>query len=187
MNKGHGADDISSTVRVFFDTEFTQIAEDGELISIGLAADNGDTLYLEVDQQGTTTYSPFVQEFVLPLLEGGQAQCSRADLIQRIEYWLIGLDQPVEMYSDSDWDWYMLRKAIGGVGRRDSCPITIGWITVSLHLLEPPAGSVGEIFRETYQTYFLRNKKKQHHALADAMALRAAMQAYEHQQSISKR
>lgn len=71
-------------VLVFFDTEFTDLSVDAQLISIGLVSEDGERMfYAELSD----TYSPkdcsdFTREMVMPLLEGGDTRLSQLELIE---------------------------------------------------------------------------------------------------------
>ena len=99
-------------LRIFFDTEFTGLIVDAKLISIGLVDETGErTFYAELSDtwQEDDNHDPFVQEAVLPLLEGGAARMTMAELTVCLRNWLEAFGQPVQMATDSlawDWDWF---------------------------------------------------------------------------------
>jgi len=51
---------------LFFDTEFTDLQKDAELLSIGIVADTGETFYAEVINPDVNRCSEFVKQNVLP-------------------------------------------------------------------------------------------------------------------------
>jgi len=66
-------------MHVFFDTEFTGLTSDPRLLSIGLAADNGATLYLEfTDGWQESACSAWVRQHILPTLGQGERLSRRA-------------------------------------------------------------------------------------------------------------
>ncbi len=97
---------------VFFDTEFTDFAEDAKLISIGLVTETGDSFYAELSDTYTVEdCSDFVIEHVLPLLEGGNALMTFKELQSQLYNWLEALGEPVTLVTDSvAWDGYWLRQ-----------------------------------------------------------------------------
>ena len=59
---------------IFFDTEFTGLIIDPRLISIGLVSEDGREFYAELsDTYQGSQCDQFVQEAVLPRLQGGDA------------------------------------------------------------------------------------------------------------------
>lgn len=95
-------------LRIFFDTEFTELGIDPHLISIGLVAEDGErTFYAELsDTYEDRHCSDFVREAVQPQLEGGAARLDMATLTVRQGNWLERFDAPVKLVTDSlSWDW----------------------------------------------------------------------------------
>jgi len=98
---------------IFFDTEFTELGLDPQLISIGLVTEDGQReLYVELDD----TYeiadcSDFVREFVLPHLQGGNARMPLQELPLKLGNWLEAFEEPVQLATDSlHWDWPWIQK-----------------------------------------------------------------------------
>lgn len=105
---------------VFFDTEFTEIGLDPKLISIGLITEDGaHTFYAELsDTYQTHDCSPFVQEAVLPHLQGGLHLMDANSLSLRLGNWIEGLEHPVQLATDSmpyDWPWIQELFCLPGV------------------------------------------------------------------------
>jgi len=73
-------------MRIFFDTEFTDLCAKPKLISIGLVDETGErTFYAEL----TDTYEredcgDFAIEIVLPLLDGGEACMTLPEVRERL-------------------------------------------------------------------------------------------------------
>lgn len=95
-------------IRIFFDTEFTELGVDPKLISIGFVDETGErTFYAELSD----TYSPddcadFAREAVLPRLEGGNARMAMSVLSDRLTAWLESFGERVKLATDSlAWDW----------------------------------------------------------------------------------
>ena len=95
---------------VFFDTEFTDFAEDAKLISIGLVTETGNSFYAELSDTYTVEdCSEFVLEHVLPKLDGGAARMTFKELQSQLYDWLESLGDPVTLTTDSvAWDGYWL-------------------------------------------------------------------------------
>lgn len=100
---------------VYFDTEFTDFAEDAKLISIGLVAETGETFYAELSDTYTVDdCSDFVIEHVLPQLDGGKALMTFTELKTRLYNWLEARGEPVTLATDSPpWDWHFVRMLLG--------------------------------------------------------------------------
>ncbi len=90
-------------MKLFLDTEFTDLVPHNKLISIAMVAENGSYFYAEL----TDTYelkdcSKFVIDNVLPLLRGGEYRMSSYECSLRLGSWiedqgpacLIALDNP---------------------------------------------------------------------------------------------
>lgn len=139
---------------VFFDTEFTDFAEDAKLISIGMVAETGDSFYAELSDTYTVEdCSDFVIEHVLPLLEGKNALMTFKELQSQLHNWLEALREPVTLATDSPpWDWHWIR-----VMFKCGFPLNINTTPLSTsYLLCPP--------RQKFEP-------NTHHALCDARLL----------------
>lgn len=92
---------------VFLDTEFSDLCIDPKLISIGLVSDDAHEFYAELSgNYFPKDCSAFVQEAVLPHLEGGEAQMDMHELTLRLGNWLESFSEPVQLATDSlSWDW----------------------------------------------------------------------------------
>lgn len=140
---------------VFFDTEFTDFAEDAKLISIGLISEDGQTYYAEL----TDTYeqedcSEFVLEHILPKLDGGDAYITIRELPIYVHAFIQSFNEPVTLVTDSvPWDWYWIQFLF-----RDTWP----------HNLKRQPIDIGLLTDDTDQ----EPEENQHHALKDAQAMR---------------
>ena len=93
---------------VFFDTEFTGLIVDPQLISIGLVDESGERLfYAELsDTYRLANVGDFAREAVLPQLEGGGARLTMAELNRGLGEWIKNFGEPVKLATDSlSWDW----------------------------------------------------------------------------------
>lgn len=60
---------------IYLDTEFTELARDAKLLSIGLVSENGTSFYAELaDGWCLDDCSDFVVQVVLPLMEGNECR-----------------------------------------------------------------------------------------------------------------
>ena len=155
-------------MHVFFDTEFTGLTSDPRLLSIGCAADNGATLYLEfTDGWQEFACSAWVRQHILPTLGQGE-QLTRSAAGQRIFDWLQALDAPVTLLADSDYDTVLLAELLQQCGLTDdSFRIEQIAFTSKSQALELEAAK---------QRCLVSHGLAPHHALSDAAALRAAWQ-----------
>lgn len=95
-------------IRIFFDTEFTDLIVDPQLISIGLIDETGErTFYAELsDTYLLADMGDFAREAVLPQLEGGAVRLTMAELREQLRAWLEAFGEPVKLATDSlSWDW----------------------------------------------------------------------------------
>lgn len=93
---------------IFFDTEFTDLIVDPQLISIGLIDETGErTFYAELsDTYRLADVGDFAREAVLPQLEGGVVRLTMAELREQLRAWLEAFGEPVKLATDSlSWDW----------------------------------------------------------------------------------
>lgn len=148
---------------IFFDTEFTDLHQDAQLISIGLVSEDGkQTFYAELtDTYQVKDCSDFVKQCVLPILEGGDAAMTMAEMAERLLLWLSNFNGPVRLVTDSmawDWRWIqgVFQKASAWPENVDRKPAIIGQDAEMQLAIEHAFG------------YGLRP----HHALDDAKANR---------------
>ena len=151
-------------MRIFFDTEFTGLTIDPRLISIGLVDEAGQTFYAELSDTYTADdCDPYVQEGILPRLDGGDALMTMRDLGARLLDWIERYDETVTFLTDSmawDWPWiqeifYETERWPKNLARRPEI------------LLQEPAFNLA--VERAYATGLRR-----HHALDDAKANRLA-------------
>lgn len=158
-------------IRVFFDTEFTDLL-DPRLISIGLVDESGQrTFYAEL----TDTYRPehcsdFVKAAVLPLLSGGNTGMTMAELTQQLGSWLTSLADEVSPISDHPLDSEWLHEIFDA----ESWPV---------NLMQPKVLSLPEANRIHFNRLAMQARKQYglrfHHALDDARANQIALQNLE--------
>jgi hypothetical protein len=155
-------------MHVFFDTEFTGLTSDPRLLSIGLAADTGATLYLEfTDGWQESACSAWVRQHILPTLGQGERLTRRA-VGQRIFDWLLLLNAPLVLLADSDYDTVLLTELL------QQCGLTHGSFRIEQLAFtgEPQALE----FEAAKQRHLAAHGLASHHALSDAATLRAAWQ-----------
>jgi hypothetical protein len=93
-------------MKLFLDTEFTDLEKDNKLISIALVDENEEYFYAEL----TDTYkyedcSSFVKLFVLPYLKGAPYQMRWIECAARIGEWIESRGVPCILACDNpSWD-----------------------------------------------------------------------------------
>ncbi len=155
----------SHAQRIFFDTEFTDVVKHPKLISIGFVSEDEREFYAELaDTYDFEECSDFVQETVLPLLEGGEALMSLRELRGRLHDWLTSFGEPVTLATDSlAWDWPRIQELFAAPKdwplNLDSQPVLLN-MTYVMDI---------EKFEEAVEQAFAGGLRR-HHALDDAKA-----------------
>jgi hypothetical protein len=166
---------------VFLDTEFTDLV-DPKLLSLGLITIDGREHYVELDlmtdvgRARRSASSDFVRYGGVLEMWGAiyGADSTELEMGRRTGEWLLELAAEagtrVEVAFDYDVDYKLMECAIRGAGLWDQVheavlPLNVGALTGS------PEGEIAaeKCFRE-----ISRRGIRRHHALADAIALRAA-------------
>ena len=76
-------------MKLFLDTEFTDLIPGNKLISIALVSEDGEHFYAELtDTYELSDCSDFVKAHVLPYLKGGDYRMSRYDCELKIGNWI---------------------------------------------------------------------------------------------------
>jgi hypothetical protein len=166
-------------VMVFYDSEFTAISPDADLLSIGFAASDSDAeLYIEIEDADLATASLFVREAVLPLFGRHNPEVLTRDAAAaRIEAWFDGLregdrQRQIVLVSDSPMDWQLFIELFVTMPGKPPWTSEINVVgRMVQHLLG--SGRQQAAFAEALEIYF-RQHKGRHHALVDARALKSA-------------
>jgi hypothetical protein len=143
-------------MKIFIDTEFTDLVLDMDLISIGLAAQDGAEFYGERNDFDRAKCSDFVVEIVLPQLgESPERVMSRNQLRDEVRAWLAQYEhlQPCICF-DFMGDWMLLWELLDG-----DVP---AWLTYQNVYRNIDPSETDRFWRET--------ELKEHHALNDARA-----------------
>lgn len=171
---------------IFFDSEFTGLAAEPGLVSMGLIAEDGRTFYGELtDTYRAEDCSDFVVSNVLPNLEGGGAAMTQQEIQERLKSWIESFNEPVQVAVDSlmwDWRWILWAlkgtNATNGSSGTDKC-----W---PKNLMDSPAlltmNYLANFDRfeseldSAFNNGFEGRRLRRHHALDDAIANRIAFQ-----------
>lgn len=97
-------------MRIWFDTEFIEDGKTIDLISIGMAREDGEKLYLESIECDLSKSSPWVVENVLPQLEGSfqkTRECIAKQIVKFAGY------NPIFWAYFADYDWVALCQLYG--------------------------------------------------------------------------
>jgi hypothetical protein len=170
------------TMRFFLDTEFSDLSDNAELISLGAIAESGESFYLEVAPL-PSPISDFVKAEVVPHLEGGALAVSLRDLEARFIEWLSRWPTAT-LVMDSDWDILILRRTFTGENSRAPGPLRFrphGREILTIDLCQGTTYE-GDGLVKYFDTLYKMEREpgfRKHHALDDAKAMRAAIIAAE--------
>lgn len=158
---------------VFLDTEFTDFL-DIRLISVGLAAEDGRTCYVELAQDyWLEAANAYVRANVVPLLDQsrqGREGERPAALAEKLRAWLAGLGE-VQLATDSPGhDFDLLVELFTETGTAWPGNVAKTPLQVDCYLR---GEDMAHIAMRAYQDFFTESGMTQHQALADALALRA--------------
>lgn len=148
---------------VFIDTEFTDFDSMG-LISIGMAAEDGSSFYMENSQYDKQLCSEFVNEIVIPLLS--QTPDVARPLIKiedTIRDWFSSFTEPVTMVIDYVGDWMLFHKLM-----QSELPPIIDNRPVFLQELIAHMPPVIDIHNGSIEYFNTHPLEHEHHALCDA-------------------
>jgi hypothetical protein len=144
------------TFKIFIDTEFTDFI-DPQLISIGMAAESGETFYAELPYDRARC-SQFVRDVVIPLLENTpESLVSPDDLYLQISNWLRIVrpsNQSIDICFDYQTDWDLFTRVFD-----QHVP---SWCNSRL-----VDSNINELLRYEFHK---KNQLPEHHALNDARA-----------------
>lgn len=171
-------------IRVFLDTEFSELTQQAVLISIGLSAENGHKFYAEHTDFNPLDLHPWVKENVLPLLSGNFTNAATAhtkpemfcqgnlvEISRGLRRWFnqFGEKNSVEIWADVlAWDWVLFCEVFGGAF---AIPEQVFWIPFDLSTGLKMKGIDPEIAREELGKVEWSHpglKLQKHHALYDA-------------------
>lgn len=151
---------------IFLDTEFTDFVNP-VLISIALVSEDGREFYAERTDYPRNECSQFVCETVLPLLgQVPDAACNRTELACRLRAWFEALPESATVVYDFELDWILMVDAFLGLNHSQP-PGNVGEkLALSRYTITHPV--FDQALNRTFTPDF-----PQHHALADARALKA--------------
>lgn len=168
-------------MKIFFDTEFTQLVPDTTLVSIGMVADNGKEFYAELTDYNQNLVDDWIQEHVLgnllfndrePFAERiGALQFVKADTARvglELQRWLNEFDT-VNLWSDCmHYDMVLFQGLFGGAF---SVPSHVNYIGFDISTVMQMFGLDPDISREAFIDRPIDGIK--HNALYDARVIQA--------------
>ena len=157
---------------IHLDTEFSALASDARLISIGLVSEDGErTFYAELSDTYTAEdCGDFVKDHVLPLLEGGEVRMTWSELTPSLKDWIESYPSKVTIATDSlAWDWRWIIRIFLAEG---SWPLNLENHPLLLTMNYLHNFDAFQAFLE--QSYAGDGALRRHHSLDDAEANRRA-------------
>lgn len=105
-------------MKLYIDTEFTDLIPYNKLISIALVDENGEYFYAELnDTYHLKDCSAFVKEHVLPVLKGGEFVMSENQCALKITKWIEERGTDCILACDNvSWDYPHLSNLINKTG-----------------------------------------------------------------------
>lgn len=157
---------------VFFDTEFTHLGKDADLISIGMVDISGTREFYRELRYDTRKESAWVRDNVVPLLKGGHLTKDRA--ANFVHGYLWGLHESsrktVLMVSDClAYDWILFCDLFGGA---EKLPKFIYYIPLDLSTLFAANRIDMDVSREKFSGIDPAYAKLKHNAAYDARVIR---------------
>ena len=155
-------------MRVYLDTEFTQFTQP-QLISIGLAAEDGREFYAVSKSFSAGQSSAFVRNVVLPIIEHGPtAALDRRELQASLKQWFNESAESLQIVCDFVMDAELLLELIDGQTDLRLREFNVAGVSVLSGVEDAEIG-------ESIDVYFAEPRQwPRHHALEDARALRHA-------------
>jgi len=146
------------------------LGRDPWLISLALVtADGRNAFYAELPETAwKSRASSWVLDNVVPLLDGGDALMTPAQLRERLPAWFANRPSSCQIAADSEIDFKFLKSILD-----NDWPANLDPKMFDLR------GSIDSIvFEHAANAYFLSANQKPHHALHDARANRCGWLAY---------
>lgn len=149
---------MENRILLFLDTEFSDFRE-MYLISIGIVSSDHHEFYAENAEYSDTFCSDFTKIQVLPRLQGGEHAMPYSKLKHSLQQWLSELlveHSILRVVFDYQGDWFLLGELLADFP------------------LKKKVEGVKDNLDQGIELYFQDRRELQHHALADAWALRHA-------------
>jgi len=152
-------------MEIFFDTEFTGLQQDTDLLSIGIVDENGKEFYAELNDYRQDKIDDWLRDNVIANLTKENVVDSKELKLQLDEYFL-AYDN-VEIWSDClSYDWVLFNQIWG---HAFNIPKNICYIPFDICTLFKVKGIDPDVNREE----FAGIEGKKHNALHDARVIKA--------------
>lgn len=160
--------DMSESVKVFFDLEFTGLNQNADILSIGLISDDGKTYYAEISDYDPHKVSGWVHENVINHFNNSHV-ITKSELKEELVEWFSQFTS-VEMWSDvGQYDWVIFCNIFGSAL---DIPKNINYICFDLATLLKSCNIDPDIYREKFvDTIPIEGRK--HNAIWDAQITKA--------------
>lgn len=171
-------------MRIFFDTEFTGLYKDTDLISIGLVAENGERFYAEFSDYDRSKVDEWINKNVIKnlLYREGMSDFDTPDWMhwgdkkfieEKLRKWLQRFSK-VEMWSDClAYDWVLFNDLFGSVNGVPDLPKNVYYIPFDICTLFEIKGVDPDIDREKFAKKEIKSLDlKKHNSLYDAYIIR---------------
>jgi len=147
-------------MKLFLDTEFTDLVPHNKLISIALVNEREEFFYAELnDTYKVRECSDFVKKFVLPLLRGGEYVMSSQECSLKIGSWIEEQGRCILACDNPGWDIPHLKRLLDPIWPENLIKDSICQVYVPPHIAED---------------IVLENNYDIHNALDDAMVMKKA-------------
>ena len=156
-------------MKIFFDTEFTGLVQDTSLISIGLVAEDGRKLYMELNDYDETKINSWLQENVINKLDN-DVKFSRSEVAQKIADFIEPYDEVVMVSDCLAYDWVLFCDLFGGAM---GIPGKIHYIPIDLSTMFFGSGIDPDVNREEFAGIAGESK---HNALHDALVMQVCFE-----------
>ncbi|MFA6064158.1 MAG: hypothetical protein WC736_16330 [Gallionella sp.] len=163
---------------VMYDTEFTSLTSDADLMSLGFTALDFDAeLYIEIADANLAIASHFVRTEVLPLFgQHNPEVLTRDQAAVRIAEWLDELreghrNRQIVLASGSPLDWQFFLELFIPLPGQPSWASEFNLVgRLVSSLLD--SGRQHQAYTEAVEAYFRSHPGSRHHALVDARSMR---------------
>lgn len=175
-------------MKVFMDMEFTGLHRDTTIVSIGLVAEDGQTFYRETNDYNDKLVDEWINDNVMKHLNWVKDEnrwdetVNHYQLTIELEEWLnnVGAGDPLEFWLDTGaYDWMLFCDLWGGALK---VPAVVHYIPRDLSTFLYVMGIDPDINRSQFAGMEAPPEMGQHHALWDALVMKACVEELEKHQ-----
>ena len=157
-------------MKIFFDTEFTGLQQDTDLISIGIVAEDGREFYAELNDYREEKLDNWLKENVIANLTETE-KFSKSEVAEKIKEFLSPYEK-VEVWSDClAYDWVLFNNLFGGAF---GVPKNVYYIPFDICTLMKIRNVDPDVSREDFATTTKEAEVQglKHNALHDAKVIK---------------